>query len=101
MRRLADYVPRRASDSMGIELGTLMMNEISRISSPHLQAPYNTILDLGICLSTFFVMCQTGVFRIKAALDNAISQLPVPLPGPEPPDISLKDAIEVRTPNKP
>ena len=34
----------------------------------------------------------------KTALDNAIGQLPVQLPGPGPPGISLKNAIEVRTP---
>ena len=37
----------------------------------------------------------------QAALQNAIGQLPVPLPGPGPPGISLKDAIEVRTPDHP
>jgi hypothetical protein len=37
----------------------------------------------------------------QAALQNAIGQLPVPLPGPGPPGISLKDAVEVRTPDYP
>ena len=37
----------------------------------------------------------------QEALQNAIGQLPVPLPGPGPPGISLKDAIEVRTPDHP
>ncbi len=34
----------------------------------------------------------------QAALQNAIGQLPVPLPGSGPPGISLKGVIEVRTP---
>ena len=34
----------------------------------------------------------------NAALDNAISQLPVPLPGPGPPCISIQDAKMLRTP---
>ncbi len=34
----------------------------------------------------------------QAALQNAIGQLPVPLPGPGPPGLSLKDTIEGRTP---
>ena len=54
-----------AVTKMGIDLGTAMMNEISGISSPHLRAPCNTILHLGIRLPAFFVMCQTGVFWIK------------------------------------
>ena len=37
----------------------------------------------------------------QAALQNAIGQLPVPLPGPGPPGLSLKDAVEVRTPDHP
>ena len=54
-----------AVTKMGSDIGTAMMNEISGISSPHLRAPCNTILHLGIRLPAFFVMCQTGVFWIK------------------------------------
>ena len=57
-----------------------MMNEITGISIPHLRAPCNSILDLGIRLPPFFVMCPARVARLsvfdKTALDNAISQLP-------------------------
>jgi hypothetical protein len=57
-----------AVTKMEKDLGTSMMNYITRISSPHLLALCNTVLDLEIHLSTFFVMCQmchTGVFWIK------------------------------------
>ena len=87
-----------AVTKMGSDVGTAMMNEITRISSPHLRAPCNTILHLRVRLPAFFVMCQTGVFLDKKALDKAISQLPVPLPGPGPPGISIQDALKVRTP---
>ncbi len=34
----------------------------------------------------------------KAALDNAIGQLPEPFPGPGPPVLSIQDTIMVRIP---
>ena len=35
----------------------------------------------------------------KVALDNAIKGLPVPVVGPAPPGISLRDAIKVKVPD--
>ena len=54
-------------------------------------APRNSI-------ARFLCDVPDGSVLDKKALDKAISQLPVPLPGPGPPGISIQDAIKVRTP---
>ena len=57
----------------------------------HYPAPRNSIARF---------LCDVPDWSVldKKALDKAISQLPVPLPGPGPPGISIQDAIKVRTP---
>ena len=57
----------------------------------HYPAPRNSIARF---------LCDVPDWSVldKKALDKAISQLPVPLPGPGPPGISIQDALQVRTP---
>ena len=57
----------------------------------HYPAPRNSIARF---------LCDVPDWSVldKNALDKAISQLPVPLPGPGPPGISIQDALQVRTP---
>ena len=57
----------------------------------HYPAPRNSIA----CF-----LCDVPDWSVldKQALDKAISQLPVPLPGPVPAGISIQDALQVRTP---
>ena len=101
MCRPAGPVPRQAPDS-GDEDGERPWNsnderdyqdQQSPPPSPmqHNPAPRNSINRF---------LCDVPDWSVldKQALDKAISQLPVPLPGPGPPGISIQDAIKVRTP---
>ena len=98
---LAVPVPRGAPDS-GDEDGDRPWNsdderdfqdQQSPPPSPmqHYPAPRNSIARF---------LCDVPDWSVldKKALDKAISQLPVPLPGPGPPGISIQDALQVRTP---
>ena len=100
-RRPAVPVPRQAPDS-GDEEGQRPWNsdderdfrdQQSPPPSPmqHYPAPRNSIARF---------LCDVPDWSVldKKALDKAISQLPVPLPGPGPPGISIQDALQVRTP---
>ena len=101
MCRPAVPVPRQAPDS-GDEDGQRYWNsdderdfrdQQSPPPSPmqHYPAPRNSIARF---------LCDVPDWSVldKQALDKAISQLPVPLPGPGPPGISIQDALQVRTP---
>ena len=101
MCRPAVPVPLRAPDS-GDEDGQRPWNsnderdfqdQQSPPPSPmqHYPAPRNSIARF---------LCDVPDWSVldKNALDKAISQLPVPLPGPGPPGISIQDALQVRTP---
>ena len=101
MCRPAVPVPLRAPDS-GDEDGNRPWNsdderdfqdQQSPPPSPmqHYPAPRNSIARF---------LCDVPDWSVldKKALDKAISQLPVPLPGPGPQGISIQDAIKVRTP---
>ena len=97
----AGPVPRQAPDS-GDEDGDRPWNsdderdfqdQQSPPPSPmqHYPAPRNSIARF---------LCDVPDWSVldKQALDKAISQLPVPLPGPVPAGISIQDALQVRTP---
>ena len=101
MCRPAVPVPLRAPDS-GDEDGQRPWNsddkrdyqdQQSPPPSPmqHYPAPRNSIARF---------LCDVPDWSVldKKALDKAISQLPVPLPGPGPPGISIQDSLQVRTP---
>ena len=101
MCRPAVPVPLRAPDSgdedeqrpWNIDDERDFQDQQSPPPSPmqHYPAPRNSIARF---------LCDMPDWSVlnKKALDKAISQLPVPLPGPGPPGISIQDAIKVRTP---
>ena len=101
MCRLAGPVPRRAPDSSDEDRELPWNSDDERDyqdqQSPppspmqHYPAPRNSIASF---------LCDVPDWSVldKNALDKAISQLPVPLPGPGPPGISIQDSLQVRTP---
>ena len=101
MCRLAGPVPRRAPDSSDEDGERPWNSDDERDYQDQLSLPPSPMQHYpGSRNSIAHFLCDVPDWSVldKKALDKAISQLPVPSPGPGPPGISIQDAIKVRTP---
>ena len=101
MCHLAGPVPRQAPDSSDNDRERPWNSYDEQDYQDQLSPPQSPMQHYpGSQNSIACFLCDVPDWSVldKKALDNAISQLPVPLPGPGPPGISIQDNIKVRTP---